>query len=198
MRLRDFFLRLTQVLALLALVPLWAQTAARPKVEIRAVRFNLVAVPGTTVRWLEADLELDTRVLGGPGPFVDRVRVKLGLGARATGGTYRFYRAEMEAVALEAGPAHFRFYLPAEVVKRDGLGGEPEFWSVKITAGGEAQPDTARSVSVALREPERLRSFEARLAAEAPANDGVLVPQHLSPFVAQYPAATPSAVRRAQ
>lgn len=191
-------MRLAPALTLLAGVPLGAQPGARPKVEVRAVRFNLVAVPGTTARWLEADVELDARVLGGPSPFIDRVRVTLNLGTRALGGTHRFYRAEMVAATLEAGPAHFRFYLPAEVVKRDGLGGETEFWSVKITADGETQPDTARNASVTLREPGRLRGFEAKVAAGAPANDGVLGPQHLTPFAALYPAATPSAVRRAQ
>jgi hypothetical protein len=41
-----------------------------------------------------------------------------------------------------------------------------------------------------------LRTFKDRVAQAAPLNDGVLVPQHLSPFVHMYRGDTPSIVRR--
>jgi hypothetical protein len=195
MRLRDQ-LRLACAFCLLGLAFLGAQPAARPKLEVTSAHFTLVTVPGASARWLEADVELDVRVIGGRSLFVDRVKVVLNLGARTLGGGYRYYRSEMEAVTLENGPAHFRFYLPAEVVKRDGLTGEMEFWAVQLAAGGAAVPETPRNVNVTLRDPALRRAFEKDFSAGAPANDGVLVPQHLSPFAASYPTATPSPVRR--
>ena len=181
----------------LAQTPASATSAQKISVEARSVGFSLVNPPGSNLKWFEADVIVDARVVGGRSAFVDRVRVSLTLGTRVLGGTYRFYQAEMEAVTLENGPAHFRFYLPAEVVKRDGLGGEPEFWSVKITVAGEAQAFSSRQVSASLREGERRKNFEARIASEAPANAGVLLPQHLTPFATAYPLATPTPVRRA-
>lgn len=172
--------------------------APRPKLEVTSVRFALVTAPGATARWLEADVELDARVTGGRSLFTDRVKTTLNLGARTLGGGYRYYRAELEAVSLENGPAHFRFYLPPEVVKRDGLTGEMEFWTVQLAAGGEALPEGPRNANVTLRDPVRRRAFEKDFSAGAAANDGALVPQHLSPFAASYPAATPSPVRRLQ
>jgi hypothetical protein len=190
--------RLGLVLGLLAAVPLVAKPVPSTKVEVRAVQFSLVNAPGTTGRWLETDVELDASVLGGSGQFIDRVLVALEIGTRALGGSYRFYRAQLEAVALEAGSSHFRFYLPPELVRRDGLGGEPEFWAVRIIAAGAAGSDSPRNASATLRESARRQAFEARITADAPANDGVLLPQHLTPWAGVYPAATPSPVRRSQ
>jgi len=189
-------MRLGLVYAFLGLIPLGAQPVAKPKLEVTAVHFALVTAPGSSARWLEADVELDARVVGGRSLFVDRVKVTLALGVRALGGVRRYFRADCEAVALENGPAHFRFYLPAEVVKRDGLTGEAESWTVQLAAGGDALPETPRNVNVTLRDPARRRVFAQEVAAAAPANDGILVPQHLSPFAASYPDATPTAIRR--
>ena len=187
------------VLGLASAVAGWAQTgAARPKAEVRTVRFALANVPDATARWLETDVEVEIRPPPGRSGFLDRVKVALSLGLKAADGTYRFYRAEAEAVSVEAGVAHFRFYLPAEIIRRDGLHADAEFWLAEIGAGGEPQANTTRNASLSLREPERLRNFQAKVAAEAPANDGVLQPQHLTPFAAQYGGTTPTMVRRAR
>jgi hypothetical protein len=165
-------------------------------VDVQDVRFNLVAPNGAPTRWLEIDVVVSARLSGGRSQFLDQVQVNLDVGTRVPGGGYRYYHSGFEAVALENGQANFRFYLPPEVVKRDGLGGEAEFWAVAVSAGGVPLPVTARNYSVSLRSPDALRRFESSLATEAKVNDGVLVPQYLSPFAEQYPSDTPSPVRR--
>jgi hypothetical protein len=175
----------------------WAQApATRAKAEVRAVRFALVNQPDTTARWLEADVDVDVRSPGGRTTYVDRVRVALSLGIKSLDGTFRFYRTEAESVSVEAGAAHFRFYLPPEIVRRDGLRPEADFWFAEISAGGEAQPMSARNYSTSLREPERLKNFQAKIAAEAPGHDGEFVPQYLTPFTALYVGATPTMLRK--
>lgn len=175
----------------------WGQSPApRAKAEVRAVRFNLVNAPESTIRWFEADVELEVRPPGGRTTFVDRVKITLGLGIKSLDGTYRFYQSEVESISLEVGSARFRFYLPPEIVRRDGLRPEVEFWRAEISAAGEAQPNSPRSHSPSLREAERLANFQGKVAAEAPARDGELLPQHLTPFAAQYGGATPSMLRK--
>lgn len=175
----------------------WAQTTTpRPKTEVRAVRFNLVNAPESTARWFEADVELEVRPPGGRTTYVDRVKVTLSLGLKALDGSYRFYQTDSEAVSVEAGSGHFRFYLPPEIVRRDSLRPEVEFWLVEIAVGGEAQAESARNYSRMLREAERLASFQAKVAAEAPARSGEFLAQYLTPFASSYGGATPTMLRR--
>ena len=187
------------MLGLAAVVTGWSQTGAvRPKAEGRNVRFALANVPDTTARWFEADVEVEIHPPHGRTAFLDRVKVVLSLGLKSVDGSYHFYRAETEAVSVEAGTGHFRFYLPDEIVRRDALHADAEYWLVEITAAGEAQTNIGRNASLTLREPDRLKNFLTKVAAETLANDGVLQPQHLTPFAAQYGGATPTMVRRAR
>ena len=172
--------------------------AARTKAEVRTVRFALVNAPETTARWFEADVELDVRQPGGRTTYVDRVKVALSLGVKSLDGSYRFYRAEVEAVSVEAGAAHFRFYLPPEIVRRDGLRPDAEFWLVEISAAGEVQPVSIHSYTTTLREPERLKNFQGKITGEAPAHDGEFVPQSFTPFAGLYGGASPTMLRKSR
>lgn len=160
------------------------------------MRFALVNQPDTTARWFETDVDVDVRSPGGRTTYVDRLKVALSLGIKSLDGTFRFYRTEAEAVSVEAGAAHFRFYLPPEIVRRDGLRPDADFWLAEIFVGGEAQPVSARNYSTSLRESERLKNFQAKVAAEAPARDGEFVPQYVTPFAALYAGATPTMLRK--
>lgn len=167
-----------------------------------SVKFvNLRAPSGATGNWFEADIALNVRpAAGSPGQMVSRVRVTLTLGCElpAVGGERRteYYRSDAECVALEPGRADVRFYLPAELVKRDQLHGDPKFWTVAVTAGGRGQTLGHGSASTALANADARKNFESRATAGATANDGLLQPQFLTPFVSEYPRATPSFVRR--
>ena len=180
-----------------------AGRVAAQEVEVTAVKFtNLRAPNGGMTNWLESDLTLNVRpAAGSPGQMVARVRVAVLLGFElpAQLGSERhteYYRAEAECVALESGRADVRFYLPPEIVKRDQLHGDPKFWTVDVTAGGRAQATGHGSSSSALANADARKSFQSRAGAAAPANDGLLLPQYLTPFAAEYPRATPSFVRR--
>lgn len=169
-----------------------------------AVRVGFVRWGAEAPGWLETEIELSIRpvatAVGGEGRFVNRVGVALQLGVESLiGGARRvvFYRATMECVALEAGRGAVRFYLPPEVVRRDALRAEVKYYTVRLSVGGRDHPLTRAAVSSAtLPNAEVVRNFEARVSADAPATDGVLLPQYLTPFSADPGRPGPSPIRR--
>ncbi len=178
-------------------------TAAAQEVDISSVKFtNLRAPNGSAGNWLEADIALLVKPPAGtPGQMVSRVRVALLVGFELpglAGGDRRLehYRAEAECVALEAGRADVRFYLPAEVVKRDQLHGDPKYWGVEIAVAGKPLTAGKSAYSTALAGADQRKNFQTRGGQLAAANDGILLPQFLTPFALEYPRATPSFVRR--
>lgn len=173
------------------------------EVEVMAVRFaNLRSPTGSNGTWLEADVQLNVR----PGPaaprdIVSRVRVSLLIGFElpaAAGAERRIehYRAEAECVALESGRSDVRFYLPAELVKRDQLHGDPKYWGVELAVAGKVLQAGRNAYSPSLGSADQRKNFQTRGGAAAAANDGLFQPQYLTPFVNEYPRATPSFVRR--
>jgi len=119
--------------------------------------------------------------------MVSRVRVGLTIAFELpapVGGERRLehYRAEAECVALEAGRTDVRFYLPPELVKRDQLHGDPKYWGAELAAGGRTLPAGRAGFAAALATPEARRNFLARATTAAAANDGLFLPQYLTPF----------------
>lgn len=173
------------------------------EVDVSSVKFNNLRSPnGSTGNWFEADIALEARPASGSvGRMVSRVRVTLTLGFELpapAGGERRieFYRADAECVALEAGRADVRFYLPAELVKRDQLHGDPKYWGVELSVAGKTLPAGRQAYATSLPAADTRKNFQTRAATAAAPNDGLLVPQYLSPFANEYPRNTPSFVRR--
>jgi hypothetical protein len=179
-----------------------ARVAAQ-EVEVMTVRFTNVRAPtGSVGTWLETDITLTVKaVTGNPSQMVSRVKVALLIGFELpapAGGERRLehYRADAECVALEPGRANVRFYLPPELVKRDQLHGDPKYWGIELAVAGRALPAARAAYSTALASAEQRKNFQARAGVAAAVNDGILQPQYLTPFVDEYPRATPSFVRR--
>jgi hypothetical protein len=192
---RCFFLIM---LVFAAVAPVAAQ-----EVEVTAVKFTHLRPPnGGSGSWLEADVVLNVRPAGGgPNQMVSRVRVALLLGFElpaTPGGERRLehYRAEAECVALENGRADVRFYLPAELVKRDLLHGDPKYWGVELAAGGRPVGAGRAAYCPALAGADQRKNFQKRAGVAAAPNDGLLQPQYLSPFANDYARSTPSFVRK--
>ncbi len=179
------------------------EVAIAEPVEVTTVRFSNVRAPnGSTGNWLEADVALNVRPApGSVSQMVSRVRVALLLGFELPappGGGRRLehYRAEVECAALEPGRVDVRFYLPPEIVKRDRLHGDPKYWGVEVRVDGKPLPASQGAYVAALAGAEQRKNFQKRAGAAAAANDGLLAPQYLTPFLNEYPRATPSFVRK--
>lgn len=195
--------RLTCVLACVLALP-WAGAAPGPgpAVEVMSLRTNRVRPPNGGNPWLQTTLALNVRPPGGAtSPVVSAVRVALLMafdlpGPAGAPRRAQAYAATVECVALEPGRVEVRFYLPPEILKRDQIRADPSFWGVELTAEGEALPAARTAYSANLGAPAARTDFQRRWAAAAAANDGILQPQHLTPFALEYPRATPSVVRR--
>jgi hypothetical protein len=161
-----------------------AQPSGPAPVEVRQVRFSYPRVPGFNSPAMEMEVDLTVRATGAESRnsrFVDRVRATVSIAVEARGrGAVElvYYQAVAEAVTLETGRAIFRFYLPPEVVRRDQLSGEPLAWVVDLAAADRVLPPARGAVSDRVRDAERLANFRQRVAENAPANDGILVPSY--------------------
>jgi hypothetical protein len=191
---------LFSLLLFVAHAGLFGQVDGGAPVDVRNVRFAYVRPTGGAQNWMEATVELDVRGTEDGNPaFVDSVRVALNLGlqsAMAGENGFVFYRSEAEASTLESGTARFRFYLPAAVVRRYQLSGEPFAFSVDVWIDGKPLLESRSAVSPNLTTVEALRDFRDRVARDAIRNDGILVPQYDTPFLIEYARDTPAFVRR--
>lgn len=172
-----------------AVSPAFSQQApaAPAPVEVATVKFRPV-----NGGWFEAEVEVQAKPSAAATAnrnFVNRVKVTLNLGVisvkAAQGATLpdTFYRASAEAVAIETtGRTAFRFYLPPEIVKRDQVSGPQRYYLVELSVGGQALPLTKNDVSSAFTSTAIIDGFRGKVAAEATANDGILLPQYLTPF----------------
>jgi hypothetical protein len=187
----------------IAFLSLGFAIARAQEVEVTTVTFTNVRAPtGSTGTWLQCEITLNAKpVAGNSSQMVSRVRVSLLLGFELpaiAGGERRLehYRAEAECVALEPGRAYVRFYLPPEIVKRDQLHADPKYWGIELAVAGKALTAARAAYSTSLGTTEQRKNFQARAGPAAVANDGILQPQYLTPFVDEHPRATPTFVRR--
>lgn len=177
----------------------WAQ--AQDQVEVRGATFSLVKAPqAMTDSWQVMSVSLQAR----PdrlqlGQITDRLKVKVYLGyERALAGgkrEWQFYRASVELVGLPSGRSTVRFYLPPEIVKRDEIQGGAKYWSVELVGEGMDVSPTRRNYSLALKDERLLAQFMDKVSSDGAANDGLLQPQHLTPFATLDPDATPTVVQ---
>lgn len=173
-------------------------------VEVSAVRFRGARAEGQQQQWLEAEVELQARggdaKGGAKSRYSDFVKIELMVGYDVGTGAekhFNYFRSSVTAVALDSGKSVVRFYLPWEVVKRDGLAlSEPPYWMAVVSVGDSEVPGNTRSVSTKLESAEIAQRFRQRVSTEGAVNDGVLVPQHDSPFAGLNLRDVPSLVRR--
>jgi len=173
------------------------------EVEVTTVNFTNVRAPtGSNGTWLETEITLNVKAVPtNPSQMVSRVRVALLMGFELPATTaaerrLEHYRADAECVALEPGRTYVRFYLPPELVKRDQLHGDPKYWGVELAVAGRALPANRSAYSTSLGSADQRKNFQSRGGTAAAVNDGILLPQYLTPFVDEHPRTTPSFVRR--
>ncbi len=168
--------------------------------EVSAVKFSAARFGSDA--WFEADVEVEAKPGGKlvAGQFVNRVRVTLSVGMEGTdekgAKTINFYRATAEALTLEGGKSNFRFYFPPEIVKRDKLRTPVTYYAAEVEVAGKAQEPAKTSFSNAITSAASLQNFISKAAAESVANDGLLIPQFLTPFAADTQRRAPTFARK--
>jgi hypothetical protein len=177
-----------------------AAPATAAQAEVSEVKFSFARFGSDS--WLEADIEIEAKPGGKmvSGEYINRVRVVLNLLTEATDqkGAKKnvFYRSAAELVALEGGKSNVRFYLPPEIVKRDKLERTVDFFAVELEVGGEAQTPVKTSVSTKFTTAESVKNFIAKTNSDGTANEGLLMPQYLTPFASDSQRRSPTYLRR--
>ncbi len=150
------------------------------RVEVAAVRFTTLSPSGNSaLTWQETEIEVNVRPSTGKGEnrFANRVKVTLTIAEDNPTGERSYYRTSAEAVALEVGRSNIRFYLPPEIVRRDKLHSEPKLYAVEISTSGQAMAPSKFSSNA----PDAT-VFLSKAVEEAKRNNGILLPQYLTPF----------------
>jgi len=200
------FLMWSGMLAAATILPSFAQTAAvaPAPVEVSGIKFG--AARTGSGAWYVTEVEVQGRpgAATDNGNFINRVKVTLNIGVFSVKSPQgakipdTYYRASAEAVGVETGSGKtvFRFYLPPEIVKRDKITGDLKFYLVELFVGGKALPLTKYHYPAAtFIKPEIVESFRSKVSSEAGANDGILLPQYLTPFAFDNSGPIPSFIR---
>lgn len=173
---------------------------AAAQVEVSGIKFGAARFGSDS--WMETEITLDVKPGGRAvaNQFVNDVRVTLNLAfeaADAAGGPPKiFYRGSASFITVEGGRHAVRFYLPPEVVKRDRLRAPVKFYSVEVEAAGVQQTPGRANVASIFTSAASVQNFQSTAASESRPNEGVLMPQHLTPFAFESSLRTPTAVRR--
>ncbi|MCC5790210.1 MAG: hypothetical protein JJT75_11285 [Opitutales bacterium] len=184
------------------------QDSQRVPIEVERVNWNSVR-DGNRGNWQEVEIQLDVkgyneeqqRALELHTPtFLSDIEIVLHTAyeLRSPQGSairdeqdnpiYVFYSSEVEIVALERNARNNRvlFYLPPEIVKRDGIraGQEPFRFLVELRADGREIPfsrESQRRMSRDLMNPEAVSNFMSQVRSHASANEGSLMPIYQTP-----------------
>ena len=117
--------------------------------------------------------------------FVDDVKVILTTAYKMRQGPDKFtyYQAEVTLATLERGKTkRVSFFLPEDIVERDQLDNEPEYWTIDIEIGGRSLKATPKRLSRSIKDLEMLEKFRRAYSSKVQATDGILVPAHRSPY----------------
>jgi hypothetical protein len=173
------------VMALSAISPAFAQTTPPPPIEVASVKFNPVRAGSGA--WYETEVELQPRAGVGADnkQFLNRVKVTLNLGIFS-----------VKAPSGAKIPDTYYFYLPPEIVKRDQITGDQKFYLIELFVDGKPLPLTKNHFPIStFSKPEIVESFRAKVTGEAGVNDGILLPQYLTPFANAGSPPPPSFIR---
>ncbi|MEN9840940.1 MAG: hypothetical protein RL376_740 [Verrucomicrobiota bacterium] len=180
-----------------------AQTPVSPPAQVEVSQVKFAAARLGSDNWLESEIRLDVKPGGKlvSGEFVNRVKVILSIACDATDNkgkkSLTYYRSQLELISLEGGkPAYVRFYLPPEVVKRDNLRADVKYYMVELEAAGEPQKPIKTSASNDFTTAESLKNFLNKVSAESGVNEGILMPQYLTPFASDIQRPYATALRR--
>lgn len=170
-------------IAILAVVVTQAQDFP---IRVDRVEFNDNVRP---YDWTNVEIELEATSNELPDArdrnWVDDVKITVTLAYESPveKGSYDFYRASLTLISLEVGKDKtVGFWLPREIVERDDLREEPDFWVVQVSAGGQEAPIDKDNVSSKLSDRSRVDNFLNTAAAGIEKTNGYLVPTHLSPY----------------
>jgi len=187
-------------------------TSGKSAVNVRSIHFDPVKLGGQQNPWIRTQVELHANfnpaavaaageTEAGPKKlinktWVDKVKVTLTLIFKPIGTTtaaeFAYYRSSATVLTMEVNTDRsVYFYLPGDIIKRDRLKMQPDFYYVQVDVGGTEQPlftEAGRPVPDMANAMHKMfidkKAFDvARSEADRAvnANNGMLRPHYLVP-----------------
>ncbi len=171
---------------LIALSVSGLQAQDKAPVDVSRVQFNSSTRPfkwNNVVIELQANENPDPKA---PNPrYVDEIRVIVTLGYKSDGSDgFTFYQSEATLITLQVGKKKdVAFWMPYDVVERDNLPKEPEYWIVELEVKGQAVDQIQNSSSFSSKFTGRasIENFKNMSRSKLGDTEGILVPTYLSP-----------------
>ncbi|MFM7208857.1 MAG: hypothetical protein ACKOY8_03455 [Verrucomicrobiota bacterium] len=114
---------------------------------MRDVKFMQVRIGGQEHPWNRMQVEIQANATVDPKAvkrWVDKVKVTVTQIYKTESAKFEdwnYYRANATVLTLEIGkPRSVLFYLPGDIVKRDNLRKEPDYYFVQVEVGGTESP----------------------------------------------------------
>jgi len=185
--------------------------AGKSAVNVRSIHFDTVKLGGQQNPWIRTQVELhanfNPEAKAAPEPeagpkkpinknWVDKVKVTLTLIFKPLGTTnadeFAYYRSTATVLTMEVNTDRsVYFYLPGDIVKRDRLKMQPDYYYVQIDVGGTEQPlfteagrpvpDMANALHKTFLEKKAFDDGRSKADRAVNANAGMLRPHYLVP-----------------
>ena len=185
--------------------------ASKNPVSVRSVHFDPVKIGGQKNEWIRMQVELQANFnpeakvaaeekagkKAANNKWVDKVKVtvtQIFKPLTAKDATeFSYYRASATVLTLEVGsPRSVYFYLPGDIVKRDRLKMQPDFFYVQLDVGGTEVPLFSEAGRLS---PDMLAAVHKQISTKkefdgardladrgVTANAGMLRPQFMVPY----------------
>lgn len=171
--------------------------SGKPNVIVRDVKFLQLNLGGQINKWNRTLVELEAK--NNPDAkapnkrWVDKVKVTLTQIYKTNSSKpedWNYYRSSATVLTLEIGqPRSVMFYLPGDIVKRDRLNKEPDYYYVELEVAGSEEPVfDARGVLITEQTRAVHRDISQKVKYDAAkdaadrsvsSNSGILRPQYL-------------------
>ena len=182
-----------------------AATSGKSAVFVRSVPFQQTKLGGQVNPWNRMQVEIQANTVPEAKPaaagetkvankkWVDKVKVTVTQIYKTTSAKpedWNYYRSSVTVLTIEVNqPRSVLFYLPGDVVKRDNLKKEPDYYYVQLEVGGNEEPLFAPTGVVLADQKQALHKDLQTKAKFDPAKDaadrgvvstpGILRPQYL-------------------
>ena len=171
--------------------------SGKPNVTVRDVKFLQVALGGQVNKWNRMQVELEAK--NNPDEkalnkrWLDKVKVtvtQIYKTASAKPEDWIYYRSTATVLTLEIGqPRSVLFYLPGDIVKRDRINKEPDFYYVELEVAGNEEPvfdakgtlvaEQQRAVSRDISQKAKFDAAKDAADRAVSSNSGMLRPQYM-------------------
>ena len=171
--------------------------SGKPNVIVRDVKFLQVTLGGQVNKWNRMSVELeaknnpDAKALNKR--WLDKVKVtvtQIYKTASTKPEDWMYYRANATVLTMEVGsPRSVLFYLPGDIVKRDRINKDPDFYYVELEVAGTEEPifdakggliaEQQRAVSRDISQKVKFDAAKDAADRGVSANSGILRPQYM-------------------